>query len=162
MFQWAKLSGKRSVCQPKGASPLFSQLCNSAWKYIIVKLPWDSFSKKILTRWPTKILQLEKLKMDYTSQFIWIGHFWKKIQIILKLRCSYWNLWRILHYTQPWFILSFSMYQFWDSNFAGTYLQLSLRQWGAGNVYLLVLSSWKVNIAEKHHCCNGVVDSFRH
>ena len=28
------------------------------------------------------------------------------------------------------------------------YLQLPLRQWGAGNVYLLVLSSWKVKIAE--------------
>ena len=34
------------------------------------------------------------------------------------------------------------------SNTARTYLQLPLRQWGAGNVYLLVLSSWKVNIAE--------------
>ena len=31
---------------------------------------------------------------------------------------------------------------------AWTYLQLPLRQWGAGNVYLLELSSWKVNIAE--------------
>ena len=31
---------------------------------------------------------------------------------------------------------------------AWQYLQLPLRQWGAGNVYLLVLSSWKVNIAE--------------
>ena len=31
---------------------------------------------------------------------------------------------------------------------ARTYLQLPLRQWGAGNVYVLVLSSWKVNIAE--------------
>ena len=31
---------------------------------------------------------------------------------------------------------------------AQAYLQLLLRQWGAGNVYLLVLSSWKVNIAE--------------
>ena len=31
---------------------------------------------------------------------------------------------------------------------AWTYLQLPLRQWGAGNVYLLVLSSWKVNIVE--------------
>ena len=31
---------------------------------------------------------------------------------------------------------------------ARTYLQLPLGQWGAGNVYLLVLSSWKVNIAE--------------
>ena len=28
------------------------------------------------------------------------------------------------------------------------YLQLPLLQWGAGNVYLLVLSSRKVNIAE--------------
>ena len=28
------------------------------------------------------------------------------------------------------------------------YLQLPLRQWGADNVYLLVLSSWKVNIAK--------------
>ena len=32
--------------------------------------------------------------------------------------------------------------------FAWTYLQLPLWQWGAGNVYLLVLSSWEVNIAE--------------
>ena len=31
---------------------------------------------------------------------------------------------------------------------ARTYLQLPLRQRGAGNVYLLVLSSWKVNIVE--------------
>ena len=31
---------------------------------------------------------------------------------------------------------------------AQMYLQLPLRQWGAGNVYLFVLSSWKVNIAE--------------
>ena len=28
------------------------------------------------------------------------------------------------------------------------YLQLPLRQWGAGNFYFLVLSSWKVDIAE--------------
>ena len=34
-------------------------------------------------------------------------------------------------------------------NMARTYLQLPLRQWGTGNVYLLVLSSWKVNIAKK-------------
>ena len=32
--------------------------------------------------------------------------------------------------------------------YARTYLQLPLQQWGASNVYLLVLSSWKVNIAE--------------
>ena len=31
---------------------------------------------------------------------------------------------------------------------ARTYLQLPLRQWGASNVYLLVLFSWKVNIAK--------------
>ena len=31
---------------------------------------------------------------------------------------------------------------------ARMYLQLPLLQWGAVNVYLLVLSSWKVNIAE--------------
>ena len=31
---------------------------------------------------------------------------------------------------------------------AQMYLQLPLRQWGAGNVYLLVLSSWKINIAK--------------
>ena len=31
---------------------------------------------------------------------------------------------------------------------ARTYLQLPLQQWGAGNVYLLVLSSWNVNIAK--------------
>ena len=31
---------------------------------------------------------------------------------------------------------------------AWTYLQLPLQQLGTGNVYLLVLSSWKVNIAE--------------
>ena len=35
-----------------------------------------------------------------------------------------------------------------DKKDAQTYMQLPLRQWGAGNVYLLVLSSWKVNIAE--------------
>ena len=40
---------------------------------------------------------------------------------------------------------------------AQTYLQLPLRQQGAGNVYLLVLSSWKVNFAENPI---GVVDMF--
>ena len=33
---------------------------------------------------------------------------------------------------------------------ARTYLQLPLRQWGASNFYLLVLSTWKVNIAKNH------------
>ena len=36
----------------------------------------------------------------------------------------------------------------WHKKFAQTYLQFPLWQWGASNVYLLVLSSWKVNIAE--------------
>ena len=35
------------------------------------------------------------------------------------------------------------------------YLQLTLWQWGAGNVYLLVLSSWKVNIAENQIAVGG-------
>ena len=35
-----------------------------------------------------------------------------------------------------------------EYRYARTYLQLPLRQRGAGNVHLLVLSSWKVNIAE--------------
>ena len=37
---------------------------------------------------------------------------------------------------------------FWPFLFAQTYQQLPLRQWDASNVYLLVLFSWKVNIAE--------------
>ena len=37
---------------------------------------------------------------------------------------------------------------FKEEDLAWTYLQLPLRQWGAGNVYLIVLSSWKVNIVE--------------
>jgi hypothetical protein len=35
-------------------------------------------------------------------------------------------------------------------------------QWGAGNVYLLVLSSLKSKQCRKPHCCNGVVDMFGH
>ena len=41
-------------------------------------------------------------------------------------------------------------------NTARTYLQLPLRQWGAGNVYLLVLSSWKVNIVENSIAVMGL------
>ena len=39
---------------------------------------------------------------------------------------------------------------------AWTYLQLPLRQWGAGNVYLLVLYSWKVNITENSIAIMGL------
>ena len=43
-----------------------------------------------------------------------------------------------------------------DTQQVRTYLQ-----WGAGNVYLLVLSSWKVNIAEKTIAIMGfLVDTF--
>jgi hypothetical protein len=36
------------------------------------------------------------------------------------------------------------------------YLHLSLRPWGAGNVYLLALSSWKVKIAKKNIAIMGL------
>ena len=39
---------------------------------------------------------------------------------------------------------------------AQTYLQLPLQQWGAGNVYLLVLSSWKVSITENPSVVMGL------
>ena len=39
------------------------------------------------------------------------------------------------------------------------YLQ---RQWGSGNVYLLVLSRWKINIAENPIVVYGAVDTFGH
>ena len=41
-----------------------------------------------------------------------------------------------------------AFFKFGIGAYARTYLQLPLRQWGAGNVYLLVLCSWKVNITE--------------
>ena len=41
-----------------------------------------------------------------------------------------------------------------------TDLELSLRQWAAGNIYLLVLSGWKVNIA-KNPIAKEVVDTSR-
>ena len=44
---------------------------------------------------------------------------------------------------------------------AWTYLQLPLRQWGASNVYQLVLSSWKVNIDENPIVLICNVDMFR-
>ena len=39
---------------------------------------------------------------------------------------------------------------------ARMYLQLLLRQWAANNVYLLVLSSWKANIAENPIAVRGL------
>ena len=54
----------------------------------------------------------------------------------------------ILHFFQKVLISSFNPSKLMLLDQARTYLQLPLRQWGAGNVDLLVLSSWKVNIAE--------------
>ena len=42
----------------------------------------------------------------------------------------------------------YKMYFIFCWDIARTYLQLPLQQWVASNVYLLVLFSWKVNIAE--------------
>ena len=39
---------------------------------------------------------------------------------------------------------------------AQTYLQLPLRLWGGGNIYLFVLSSWKVNITENPFAAMGL------
>ena len=39
---------------------------------------------------------------------------------------------------------------------ARMYLQLPLRQWNASNVYLLVLSSWNINIAENSIAVMGL------
>ena len=45
------------------------------------------------------------------------------------------------------FAYIFGIYKKFGDN-TRTYVQLPLRQWGASNVYLLVLSSWKVNITK--------------
>ena len=52
--------------------------------------------------------------------------------------------------TSPTPPLPLGMFCYWVGKIfiARTYLQLPLRQWGASNVYISVLSSWKVNIAE--------------
>ena len=59
---------------------------------------------------------------------------------------------------------------YWRDHNARPYLQLMLGQLGTANVYLIVLSSWEVNIAENPiavimgirntHGCNGIVDMF--
>ena len=43
---------------------------------------------------------------------------------------------------------------------ARTYLQLPLRQWDAGNVYLFIVVQLKGKDCRKPHCRNGVVDTF--
>ena len=39
---------------------------------------------------------------------------------------------------------------------AQMYVQLPIRQWGASNVYILVLSSWKVIIAQTPIALTGL------
>ena len=41
-------------------------------------------------------------------------------------------------------------------------LQLTLLQWGANNVYLLVLSKAKSKHSRKPYCHNGIVDHLGH
>ena len=76
----------------------------------------------------------------------------------MKIEGGYENSTTISHFEKDLFVvLSFVMIE-WitsgkkmvDSNTDQTYLQLPLRQWRAGNFYLLVLSSWKVNIDKNH------------
>ena len=68
----------------------------------------------------------------------------KKTKIWRAILKSFWDFlickWSLNNFDPVLFPLA--------SAFAWTYLQLPLWQWGAGNVYLLVLTSWKVNIAE--------------
>ena len=56
-------------------------------------------------------------------------------------------IWSSTVITQMWNLILITTDGITDRQ-ARMYLQLQLRQWVAGNVYLLVLSSWKVNIAE--------------
>ena len=49
-----------------------------------------------------------------------------------------------------------AMFTFQLNNTAQMYLQLQLWQWGAVNVHLLVLSSWKVNIAKNLNAVMGL------
>ena len=79
---------------------------------------------------------------------------------VVNFNGLYQGLYR-LYFSKVMQFLSLRKVSEYGSMSAQAYLQLPLRQWGAGNVYLLVLSSWKVNIAEKPHCRNGVVDTFR-
>ena len=67
-----------------------------------------------------------------------------ELQYLCKYRSFFGWKWPKVHHTV------------WTVN-AQTYLQLPLWQWGTGNVYLLVLSSWKVNIAENPIAVMGLL-----
>ena len=58
----------------------------------------------------------------------------------LEAFCSQNKLWNVSNL--------YTFYVSWPTDEARMYLQLPLWQWGAGNVYLLVSSSLKVNIDE--------------
>ena len=55
------------------------------------------------------------------------------------------TVWQKIHYLQAWqshcIHISSAVSNFYETEIARTYLQLPLWQWGAGIVYLLVLSS---------------------
>ena len=70
---------------------------------------------------------------------------------LVQLRDHYLVVWHRLHIVAKYF----SKYDI-KGHHARKYLQLPLQQWGAGNVYLLVLSSWKVNIAKIHIAVMGL------
>ena len=67
--------------------------------------------------------------------------------------CQSFNL---LLINNPWTNTWLPICWLFDRSAHWTYLQLPIRQWGAGNVYLLVLSSWKVNIAENSIAVMGL------
>ena len=77
---------------------------------------------------------------------------WKKIQTwsILPFLVIAQLLYKPLGLSEAIFldILNKDMWGIFSRVHARLYLQLPLRQWGAGNVYFLVLFSWKVNIAK--------------
>ena len=59
----------------------------------------------------------------------------------------------------PWLVSDYFFPWNFYINLAQTYLQLPLWQWGIGNVYLLVLSSWKVNIAKTPIAENPIAEN---
>ena len=72
--------------------------------------------------------------------------------MILSFKCDVYSHFRVHIFVRngstSYFVLKKSWTKAGMTDQARMSLQLQLQHWGAGNVYLLVLSSWKVNIAE--------------
>ena len=102
--------------------------------------------QETIPRLTTKVVCMKSVRWTLPK----VRHFWasKKIRnATIFLQRSLYNLIFCLLRSSTCPLTSF----FWLLSLvicAQTYLQLPLRQWGAGNVYFLVLSSWKVNITE--------------